>query len=797
MASKSEKIEKIQNAINAGKISLQDKRVQSLIAKGFLERQEKVSIKDLLEFGVRRGIGEFGYNILGSLSQVGEMAASPVQVPLEKILSRVGVEPKEKLSSKLFSVAKKQLLPEKKEKEILKEFPSLAPIAQGVGEMITLAPAGALGNIMRPSQAAGLVGALSGLSTKPEEGPLERTKRSLIGLGVGAGAGKLVEKFGPKKVAEPFLKQKDLTTLGKIKASTAEAVSTRLKKFGPEGEELLRKINTVEAKIAPRLGRAEKTIRESLSELTDAETENFVDVLDKGVGPINQRVSSAVSKIQTLLKGVAQEAKGKVPRFEGRSLFFPRQFKKETLKKILGDQDIISKKASELVKSGKYQSLPEAEEAIKDSFRQQLGGRRFGGLDFPREVDLPGWIRDPKIVLPRYFRGAYKRLAEIDEFGLADKNVRDLIKGIETKIGPESSKFAEDAMKAVVRDYKDLSTLADISKAARTYEVITKLGLAQITNMGQTANTFIRTGLKPTINGIRASFTKEGKAFAEEAGAFADSISDDFAESSTKADNFLGRIGFRLTEGFNRRVSANAGLFYAKQNFGKLLKNPSDRMARRRLEELGIDVGQSLKSGLLDADSLKKAAFKITKETQFTSQPQDLPLFVQSSMSKLLFQFKTFAFQHGKFMKDYVYGELKNGNPGPLIRTIVAAGTIGELVTDAKQLARFKNPLEERKDKAFFSSDRQLENFFNLGGFGLFSDLVDQTKYGGQAFTAALAGPTLSDIGGLASASRQALEGKPKPLLKFGVRQVPVAGPALSNVLFSKENSKRKFGGGR
>jgi len=730
MATVEEQIEQLQVAVDAGRISVDDPRLSRFINSGLIsppskkKDQETTALKAFTGALIRSATFGFvdpleGKKVSGGAKVaeiLGEVAGFAVPLGAAGKAIRVG-RGVLKLAGPATKVGKS---------------------AQRVGTL-SLAEAGVEATTPKERERPLISELISGEK-------IEGLKRIPVRALEGAAFGTVLEALGPA-VSAIFRKAptKDISSGAAAVSGSFRSIQNQISRFGEPGKELVKKVQRVEEISAQRIGKAEGIISRELGKLNPNELENFVDVASRGVRPINETVQKAYSKIKPLFKEVAKEAEEKIPGFRPREKFFPQFQTKEFLEK-LRDKDFLNIQAAKLVEKGKFSTIEEAELAIKEMVRFSLRGRKFGSLDFPRELDLPGWIKDPKEVLPRYFRAAYKRLAEIDEFGLADKEVRGLIKQIGIKIGPNAEKVARDSMKAIVKDYDYNRTLLEAAQGVRTFSIVTRLGLAQITNLGQTANTLIRTNILSTFKGIQKSFTKEGKEFAESAGVLVNSIAEELAGASTVAEKFLKFIGFQGVERFNRISSANAGREYVKQQFSKLIKNNNRKFSRRKLSEVGIDPDQALKRGHLTSDELKRAAFRVNKSAQFTTQPQDLPLFWSDPMGKVLTQFKTFAFQHAKLMNDAIVKELVRGNPGPLFRGALAAATIGELVVDAKHLARFQNPLEKRSDKGFLTYQRQMENFFQLGAFGLFTDMLQSAQFGKGQVTAFFSGPTLSTI---------------------------------------------------
>ena len=623
-----------------------------------------------------------------------------------------------------------------------------------------------------------------------------------------------------------------------------ESVDTRLRKFGPKGIELADKIATVELRKDLRSGKAERIIGESLKHLTPNELDNLTDVLDVGLKPINVRVGKAADEVKKLFNEVGGEAEILVPGFSRRNKFFPHFFDKKNIQRLSSDKDWLSKEAAKVMKKkpGQFGTLEEAEEFVKESMTNMLyGNRRFTSLDFHRNFDAPGWVRDPKIVLPKYFKQAYRRLEEIKVYGLADKQVRTLIDNIGETFGDTGKTFAKEAFEKVIQDYSQMSRLLqEGSSKIRAFQTITKLGLGQITNAGQTANTFIRTNARATFKGMRHFFTKEGKDFARDAGAFVDTITEELSAHNKWADKFLTGTGFSGVEFWNRGVAALSARAYMKQRFNILtakggkrvlqrLKEPltNQSNAKAALEELGVNVEKALARGYLTRDEMLEGAFKVVKSTQFTTRAQDLPLYWSSPISKVFVQFKSFAFQHAKFMKNAVFGQAKlyiktggkQGSLAPLIRSGIASMTIGELVADTKSFVSSggKNPFGTRdgflsgKDETdFFSMERQLENFFQLGAFGLWSDMLFSARFGKQGVFGAVAGPTGSDVVNIATPIfgtavdmaksfvgaeidlKNSSAKKGKTLLREVTRKVPVIGTPLKKRFLTKDKAKPK-----
>lgn len=647
----------------------------------------------------------------------------------------------------------------------------------------------------------------------------------------------------PLKVIAPEAK-----TIGKTRialSATAESPRQFLSKLGKEGQALVKKFENVRFEEASKLGAAENDIIKFIKPLTPNEKDNFVDVFKHGVKPINERVEAAYKAIQPRLTEIKTQAIKKLPNFKPiEENYWPIIRTDEALEVFYKQNKGLYDEALTKVRNGEELSLADATESLLrgDKYKSAQGYRPNSNLDFQRttgnEEDI---IKEPEVLLSKYFRGAYRRLAEADQYGLADKKVEYLINNIRNSFGDDAGEYVSDVFKSVIGDYKLLSqTERNVSNMVRNVQTVTKLGLAQITNVGQSANTAIRTNFAATAGGLKDLMTQEGKEFAREAGAFADTIADELAGSGTVGQTFLKTIGFKQTEWANRGIAALAGRRYALSNFDKLFKAVNEAglvKATKKgfklvkgaeselpklkgfsnLKELVDDIPGALKQGFLSQEAQKKAAFRVVKDTQFATHAEDLPLLWQSPTGKVLTQFKSFAFQHSKFMKDAVLKKAASGDMRPLLRTVFASATIGELVNDTKETVKsgftkneFASLIADVKKASTGNVSpllhRQLDNFFQLGAFGLYSDLIKSSTFGKESVAKAFLGPTGSDIVDFASPVLEAaaplikgqlpttekLKETGKDLGKQILRRAPIIGTPLKNILFERQAASKE-----
>ena len=374
-------------------------------------------------------------------------------------------------------------------------------------------------------------------------------------------------------------------------------------------------------------------------------------------------------------------------------------------------------------------------------FFQKTRLPKFGQLEYAREFDFPFYDPDPIRVLPKYVLGATERLEIIGQFGVKGEQLNRLLGRIRRVQGPEIGQEAAELVKVMTQSTKNLPAVEKASAVVRVLSV-PKLAFSQIINIGQSVNSLLASDIPSIAKGISSAFTKAGVQNALKSGSTLDSVINEITTrygESTFASKFLRYTGFSATEKFNRIVSANTGIFWTQKNFNRLLINPTDKVALGRLAELGIDVQKVLQAGKLSEQELLQAAQIFTERTQFRARPLDLPAFANSPYGKIFFQFKNFAYNQSKFLKNEFKRELQLGNYGRATRNIIILGTIfpmtGEVLRDVQSLITgTRRPTD--------ALDRYFDDLGGAGGIGLAYDVVESASIGKLSST--ILGPTLS-----------------------------------------------------
>ena len=152
------------------------------------------------------------------------------------------------------------------------------------------------------------------------------------------------------------------------------------------------------------------------------------------------------------------------------------------------------------------------------------------------------------------------------------------------------------------------------------------------------------------------------------------------------ADLVLRGSLFNRVERINRIVAANTTVHLLNRTLtqavaGRLRGNTLD-IARRRMASIGIDLDMFVTQArrlpgtpgekaaqLLTANGnqlYKDAILRGVRVSQFLPDVTRRPVLWNHPGWKLAFQFKTFALQHARFLRDHVLKEAGEGNPLPL-----------------------------------------------------------------------------------------------------------------------------------
>jgi hypothetical protein len=645
---------------------------------------------------------------------------------------------------------------------------------------------------------------------------------------------------GTKAPALDISKKTESYTPTNIKENPKSQVKVRgrISKFFTGGERILRESGTGGKQMAEVMEKQRKAddllrgkwfnhIDNATKKLSKEELDNLDASLRGEANPMNSNVAGAYKSLRNWYDSIGVKAqdmgleiknsKGVSVPFKPRENYAPQMHDFNKLQKGKHREAALD----HLVESGQARNKAEATKML-DDFIKQNAERRYANLERAREIDLPGFERNPITYSKKYAAAASKRFTELEHFGKKDEKIAGMINRIVEEGGDYNQ--AQKIFDYTVYGAKKNKIVDKITQ----YNLATQLDLAAITNATQTINTAAKGGLVNTGKGIVKSFTKKGKEVAELAGVYDDFI---YAKEAGVSLNKLVRAvmwPFQKVENFNRRVAANVGQIRAKQ----LINREMNDFTIRKLKELGIDA-KNIKNGRLSKDDMLSAAYEMARQTQFKVDPLDVPAAWKTPGGKLAMQFQSFAFMQTKFIRDSILKEAKRGNFMPLVRFIplaigasFAANYVRNLVTgrDPKDAARDMDIRAwDKWGKAFgdFATNKIIQGKFLYDTYK--SDYNTPLKKVGRTISS-VAGPTAGKIMNMINAlesipgSKQKNEemrtaiakGKVKPKDPYleGKRtlasEIPFAGEYIKNKFFSypkstkspeeKETTKKMYG---
>jgi hypothetical protein len=226
------------------------------------------------------------------------------------------------------------------------------------------------------------------------------------------------------------------------------------------------------------------------------------------------------------------------------------------------------------------------------------------------------------------------------------------------------------------------------------------------------------------------------------------------------ADTVLIGTGFTWAERWNRLWAFHAGSNYAMSQLPKAiegrLRGSALDIARRRFQGLGQDLddlvhrarmfpGNSAEKAeaLLLADEMhliKNIGLGSVRQTQFLPDKTRLPTFWNSPTGRVLFQFKSFALNQTRLVRDHVINEAAKGNLQPILYMTAAFPLGGEVAANLRQLVK-----EGELNRPGSPIARFVENTAAVGGFALAGDLYRAATWGPEQVGRFAMGPTAED----------------------------------------------------
>ena len=651
---------------------------------------------------------------------------------------------------------------------------------------------------------------------------------------------KLMESYGSGKLK---LKGAQKTLVDELRSSSGQ-----LLRLFPEGTSvadlkdgqmyavfLNENLKEIRRRSLSDAGKATWEMNGLLKGLSKQERLTLPHVIEGTVEPANSSIAAAAEKFKEIRSQIADTIEkegikirdhltGKELLFENIRNYYPNYVDIERLERITHGvtqqgnpelwalrQKLESWAVSDFQKAGRMGIT--GPEAIKLKVMEQQH-RQVSSLMVRHGFEF--FNADPVETLPRYFEDIYRSIEEykglLKPVTIGDQTWPSMRAYLMEKIASHGG----DNLKAddIVNRFLGTKIYAPgrvaVSNMLRTAQLVDKMGLSPITNVGGFTNTATLFGLKSTWQGLTdAFFAKNDKiaGFAARAGAVSHDLATLLASERTPTGTkILQKFGFTRVERFLREHAALTARRWVINTLDEVKAGKEvDAASRRLLGKLQISE-KAARTGTASEDDLLRAGFRGSEMTQFLGDVLNNPAFASSPEGKILFQMRTFVYQQAGFVKREIYDEAKQGNLKPLARMLMFGSALGEGINSIKDLARLKNPGERSlfgaeslggvnigdsiRDglkipfprSADFVANRFLDNILLLGYLGSWLDITQGTfasGYGG--LLGLVGGPTGSSLQDISGALGGLASGNPQKAAELGTR-IALTGAAMVGV---------------
>lgn len=557
----------------------------------------------------------------------------------------------------------------------------------------------------------------------------------------------------------------------------------------------------IEGRAIPET-REEILVTESTKNIFDA---IGMDALDKGTTVLNDvKYEAIVARLVREGKSLGNARKiakqQATEEFEMMPQYWPRYYSNWAINKLTSDGKLKEKAIQKVMEMNPGVQAGEAEGILKAALMAP-GEFRGGPLQHIRNMDLPLYSEDWYRTTRRYIINSNRRLAEMEVFGNKDQLFNQIVGEMQLEGNGELAELLKRVYKAEVgtgeRQYHKLV------KPLTAFHAVTMLSTAGVLQPSQLTSVVLSGSTRSLVKALGhvAKNWKSAEQWADAwAGSAMHSIRDDLGPMTDFNDmtSLWSRvIGLEQLDHFNRVVAAHAGRFEAERLFKDLQRNPMSRVARGYLGRYGINVDEALARGELTQEEYRKAGWWMTRKTQFTNRPIDLPAGRSTPFGPLLYLFKSYSIQQIEFIKREMEFAVETGNYSRILKyaagLTTSASVLAEVLRIVKQRPTPEDPMR-----------RKLEDALMVGSMGLYWDVLRAMASGPEALAMWSLGPTATELYTLLgsdipaatgvrgefgpSQSDEEVELEPdfEPMKKHLLRRAPLVGGTLYNMTYGE-----------
>jgi hypothetical protein len=556
-----------------------------------------------------------------------------------------------------------------------------------------------------------------------------------------------------------------LEEAGRIYNGAVSAGASRFRQLGPAGEKLADLAEQARVNTYSRIAVEGRPVELMARKFSEKEAEVIFDIME-GAPSNNVRLNDAAAKLSSMLEFYDREATelalpqmsastGIVHPYQGRTAYAPHVYTESSIHRY-------SPPAERVGMLRRYKKLP-----------AQI---RSGNVQFSRETDLPGYERNAFKAITLYIERTAPRIEQAKILGAKDEVADGLLK----EIGASHGRGAEEQARGIYRAFAQPTAqgYSPISGFLRDLSAPIFLTYAGIIQPSQVMlNTSAREGYLNTIKGLaQYAFNPVQREIAIRSGASLHSAVEEMAHSGGVASAWSHLIGLSQADRANR-IASGLAASYRATDVGRALAagklTPKNLIDAKRL---GLSVDSVIQQGgELTQEQSREAMLRGSISTQFLADALSLPLYSRSPWGKVIYLYKSFALNQGRFVKDLVK-DARMGHWGPLSRYAATMGTAGMAYGELMRTLRG----QPANDSPVW---RTIDNLMSVGGLGVFADMMRSVGRNPEAIYGTLTGPIISEAVGTTSDVAKGVRGDWKPIqkrvLRRTVRRIPIIGPEI------------------
>jgi hypothetical protein len=604
-------------------------------------------------------------------------------------------------------------------------------------------------------------------------------------------------KSGPPELAdaakktETILQKKD-SKWKRAWQDVAVSGTSIIEKAGKTGPALARLLTKTRLDADGLAGKWTVAAKEATAGLSADQIQDYVIARDTGIIPNDPAVIRALELRKVIDDEVVGTMKGSGAGFrtgEGKTEF---QERTNYWPHIYPEGFFKNKQAAidALIADG--MTAEEATVALKNASR--FGERIISPLH-ERQSNAPGYRTDLDADY-MHLHDMAKRATEAQAFGpmdVADPSspLSQLISGTSDPARVNeivSQHLGRGVPEATNRDWNGLS------RGAMQLETAMHLSQFALSNISQLATVPLRSNLGAYAKALGNTITNFKKTVGEAEGTGAlQTIHQDILREVGGESTLSKAYGMKKSETFNRTVAAAAGKGTAEALFKQLKRDPTNKQARARLDDLLLeDVDGVLQQETLTPEQQARAGGRMAEITQGRAQNIDLPpMWSKHPIMDLILLYKKYAFRQTKIIKDAIMENPTRNIPLALALYTAMGEVIGDTKAGIKGVASGQGAgaaIAERGENL----DRVVNNLGQSWAIGILGDVIGAGTSGSEmSLLQFLAGPVIGDATETIAAGAQAAKGNVAPLVKKAAKSVPVIGTGLAQRFGQKTNKRR------